>query len=135
METYIEPNESEPTESQDPLKEALKNFFGLDYLFPYQRLVISNILEAAEAQGFPIRWPGDKVGTDEVEAKESEAFTEDSDRGNLGRQIVILPTGAGKSLCFQLPAMLLSGPTLVIYPIRVYLSRTKDMQLRDPLAF
>jgi ATP-dependent DNA helicase RecQ len=40
---------------------------------------------------------------------------------------VILPTGAGKSLCFQLPAMLLDGPTLVIYPI---LSLMADQERR-----
>ncbi|MGO9412453.1 MAG: RecQ family ATP-dependent DNA helicase [Spirochaetia bacterium] len=32
-------------------------------------------------------------------------------------QIVVLPTGAGKSLCFQLPALLLGGPTLVLVPL------------------
>jgi ATP-dependent DNA helicase RecQ len=58
--------------------------------------VIANILEAAAAKN---RAP------------------DENDRETQGRQIVILPTGAGKSLCFQLPAMLLSGPTLVIYPI------------------
>ncbi|MCL2008714.1 MAG: RecQ family ATP-dependent DNA helicase [Treponema sp.] len=66
------------------INQAAKEFFGISYLFPYQRLVISNILAGGEAPG---------------------------------RQIVILPTGAGKSLCFQLPAMLLEGNTLVIYPI------------------
>ncbi|MBT3273020.1 MAG: ATP-dependent DNA helicase RecQ, partial [Spirochaetales bacterium] len=50
------------------------------YLFPYQRLVVSNILEKRD-------------------------------------QIVILPTGAGKSLCFSLPALLLDGPTLIIFPL------------------
>jgi ATP-dependent DNA helicase RecQ len=74
------------------LNGAVKDLFGLSYLYPYQRLVVANILEAAGAE-------------------------EDGDRAGLGRQIVILPTGAGKSLCFQLPAALIGGPTLVIYPI------------------
>ncbi len=69
----------------DPLMEAARRLFGVDYLFPYQRLVISNILDA-----------------------DPEAVV---------RQIVVLPTGAGKSLCFQLPAMLARGVTVVVYPL------------------
>jgi len=89
-------------EIHDQLDDAVKNLFGLSYLFPYQRLVITNILEAAQAF---------------YEAQITANIEETADRETLGRQIVILPTGAGKSLCFQLPAMLLDGITLVIYPI------------------
>jgi ATP-dependent DNA helicase RecQ len=32
-------------------------------------------------------------------------------------QIVVLPTGAGKSLCFQLPSRVLEGVTLVVVPL------------------
>ncbi|MDR2370325.1 MAG: RecQ family ATP-dependent DNA helicase [Treponema sp.] len=103
----------------DPLNDAVKRLFGLSYLFPYQRLVVSNILEAAQVYGIPVRWPGTGEQAEEG-AKDGDGNEEektDSDRECLGRQIVILPTGAGKSLCFQLPAMLTEGPTLVIYPI------------------
>ena len=42
-------------------------------------------------------------------------------------QIVVLPTGSGKSLCFQLPSLILSGITLVILPL---LSLMKDQVRR-----
>ena len=79
-----DPTRESATSEPDPLLEAAQTF-GISYLFPYQRLVISNVLDP-----------------------EPEAVT---------RQIVVLPTGAGKTLCFQLPAVLLPGLTVVIYPL------------------
>jgi len=64
----------------DPVVRTAAERFGIPYLYPFQRLVIANTLEATD-------------------------------------QIVILPTGAGKSLCFQLPACFLPGYTLVVVPL------------------
>ncbi|TFG62401.1 MAG: ATP-dependent DNA helicase RecQ [Spirochaetales bacterium] len=69
-----------PAAITDPVARLAMERFNIPYLFPYQRLVISNILEGRN-------------------------------------QIVILPTGAGKSLCFQVPSVMLPGPTLVIFPL------------------
>ncbi|MDR1445703.1 MAG: RecQ family ATP-dependent DNA helicase [Treponema sp.] len=130
------------TEPGDPLSLAVKELFGLSYLFPYQRLVIANILEAAEARGIPLTWPAaltgytasvpqpDLQGEDSPPAHDSDAAPDKDDRDAPGKQIVILPTGAGKSLCFQLPAMILSGPTLVIYPI-LSLMADQERRLRE----
>jgi ATP-dependent DNA helicase RecQ len=69
----------------DPIDRVAKQNFNINYLFPYQRLVISNIIEGQD-------------------------------------QIVILPTGAGKSLCFSIPAAFLDGPTLIIFPLLALMS-------------
>jgi ATP-dependent DNA helicase RecQ len=85
--------------SQDPITQLATTVFGIPYLYPYQRLVVGNILDTLQNTG---------------------------DEGPL-RQIVLLPTGSGKSLCFQLPSLLGSGLTVVVYPL---LGLISDQQRR-----
>lgn len=87
---------------EDPFLSAAKEYFDVDYLFPYQRLVVQATMEAYEA-------------TTGEEAS---------------RQIVLLPTGAGKSLCFFLPAALLPGLTVVVYPLKA-LIRDQEVRLAE----
>jgi ATP-dependent DNA helicase RecQ len=105
-------------EIKDPLTEAAAEHFAISYLFPYQRLVISNILRAAGVEGFaPAAFINPVTG--EMDAVDTAPH-----------QIVILPTGAGKSLCFMLPARMLPGPTLVIFPL-LSLIADQERRVRD----
>jgi len=126
---HLRPNTYMGANIQDPLGNAVSSLFGLSYLFPYQRLVVTNILEAAEAAGLTLHWPGKEqsglLNRSVTDMTRADDKAQPADRGCLGRQIVILPTGAGKSLCFQLPAMIIEGPTLVIYPILSLMSDQK----------
>jgi ATP-dependent DNA helicase RecQ len=49
--------------------------------------------------------------------------------------IAIMPTGSGKSLCFQLPALLQEGLTIVISPLIALMSeQVKDLQSKNVAA-
>ncbi|MBE6349223.1 MAG: ATP-dependent DNA helicase RecQ [Spirochaetaceae bacterium] len=74
----------------DAIAEKTQNNFAISYLYPWQRLVIANILD--DTEDAPLQ------------------------------QIVLLPTGAGKSLCFLVPTLFLAGPTLIIYPLLALMS-------------
>jgi ATP-dependent DNA helicase RecQ len=102
-------------EREDAVESSARSAFGIEYLFPWQRLVIANILDAVTAtKAAQSRQPG-KRGPETDISDCDDLYDED---GALrGRQIVLLPTGAGKSLCFQVPALLLDRATLVIYPL------------------
>ena len=88
---------------------AAREGFHVPFLFPWQRIVIANILDG------------------EAALREDEDFSNHTDDDDLyrGRQIVLLPTGAGKSMCFLVPALLLQGATLVIYPLLALMSDQK----------
>ncbi|MBR6296268.1 MAG: ATP-dependent DNA helicase RecQ [Treponema sp.] len=95
-------------QTDDQAVRAAQKAFGITTLFPWQRIVVANILDAASPH------PGEEIEDDEL-----------NDVVCRGKQIVLLPTGAGKSLCFLTPALLLDGPTLVIYPLLALMSDQK----------
>jgi ATP-dependent DNA helicase RecQ len=88
------PGVVERSTPEDPVAELARERFGIDYLFPLQRMAIANILDAADSE---------------------EPF----------RQLVLFPTGFGKSLCFQLPALLVPGISLVVYPLLALMNDQK----------
>lgn len=70
-------------------------------------------------------------GFDEFRAHQQEAVAAAMEGRDL---LVVMPTGAGKSLCFQLPAALSDGVSLVISPL-VALMRDQVGALRSRTSF
>ena len=124
---------------------AAKRAFGISYLYPWQRLVIANIIDAyrsrktetnnasaAEADGITTdvnddgaQKSNDRSAPVAAEADDITSAFDIEDAAEYGKQIVLLPTGAGKSLCFLVPALLLDGPTLIIYPLLALMADQK----------
>ncbi len=107
--------------NDDDALEAAKKAFHVEYLFPWQRLVISNIMDSYR----------DQHSMEVQRLKEQAAGDDDyTDAFCLGRQIVLLPTGAGKSMCFLVPSIMLPGPTLIIYPLLALMS-DQERRMKD----
>ena len=71
----------------------------------------------------------DAFGYDEFRPLQEEAVQAALDGRDL---LVVMPTGAGKSLCFQLPAFLSPGVTLVISPLIALMRDQVDALNRRP---
>ncbi|HZJ87583.1 MAG TPA: RecQ family ATP-dependent DNA helicase [Sphaerochaeta sp.] len=77
------------------LSALAQEHFGIPYLRPFQELVVRTIAENTQSS---------------------------QERPPL---CVILPTGSGKSLCYMLPALLVQGLVIIVYPLRALLSDQK----------
>ena len=110
FEELLENSASDEIEAEDDeATAAARGAFGVKFLFPWQRMVISNILDASR----------------NIEADPTFSERTDDDEFCRGRQIVLLPTGAGKSMCFLVPSLLLPGATLVFYPLLALMADQK----------
>ncbi len=76
------------------------------------------------------------IHVDDIRAKLKEVFGYDKFRGNQERIImnileglntfVIMPTGAGKSMCYQMPALMQEGTAIVISPLIALMKNQVD---------
>ena len=87
------------TEHEDPVISTCQNVFGITTPFPWQRLIIANVLDAMLVHS------GGQSTENTLDGPESL------------RQIAVLPTGAGKSLCWMLPAVLSGELTVAVFPL------------------
>lgn len=119
---------------RDKVQICAQKVFGIKSPYPWQRLAIANVLEAVEAAE---KAASQGMSTTGIAANfNEEKITELYDEDGIfrGRQIILLPTGAGKSLCFQIPALLMSRPTLVVYPLLALMNEQFKQMKKTPLS-
>lgn len=106
--------------SEDPIQALARERFHVPHLLPLQRFVIANILDNVAQETKPIEEKAilrreEGCGDLSGETKNEATFN----------QLVLFPTGFGKSICFQLPSLLLKGLTVVVYPLLALMNDQK----------
>ncbi len=91
--------------SDETITTLARETFRIPYLRPFQRLAINRILEQT-----------------------------DSGDGKDKNLLIVLPTGSGKSVCFQLPALLLQGITVIVYPLLSLMNDQRRSLQRNGIA-
>jgi ATP-dependent DNA helicase RecQ len=146
----------------DKPQEELRCYVQLSGWFPYHRMAASNLSPSCASNGCKLAGGGaEKAGQNErarlpsilasdlhrarTVLKDTFGFTEFLpvqgdvvDHVLKGRDtLAVMPTGGGKSLCYQLPALLRDGLTVVVSPL-IALMQDQVSQLRQlavPAAF
>ena len=81
----------------------------------------------------------------DLHAKLKEYFGFDNFKGNQEQIIknvlagnntfVLMPTGGGKSLCYQLPALILDGTAIVISPLIALMKKLRKMDTKSQVSW
>ncbi|HPV58307.1 MAG TPA: RecQ family ATP-dependent DNA helicase [Rectinema sp.] len=112
------------SEPEDPIGVLGRERFHIPHLTPLQRYVIANILDeikgSTELDGDPSL---NLIVDDPIVNQDEKA--EITERQETYRQLILFPTGFGKSVCFQLPSLLLDGLTIVVYPLLALMNDQK----------
>jgi len=116
---------------EDPIETLAREQFHVSRLMPLQRFVIANILDNIEGSecGTTRDACTVEIGHGSVEGERGPStdrkIAENTAHNETYNQLVLFPTGFGKSICFQLPALLLEGLTLVVYPLLALMNDQK----------
>jgi ATP-dependent DNA helicase RecQ len=84
----------------------------------------SPLVVPTSRQAVAVREAAARLGIDELRPSQTRAI----DASLAGRDVLmVLPTGFGKSVCYQIPSMLMRRPVVVVSPLRALL---RDQQLK-----